>query len=356
MDNEFNLTLIEEVETKTYKPPAYLDEEKLTADQFIRNFAKFLPLYISKQRPAEDTMATYESAIRLYLKWCKDADIHPFAVRDFQFRLYVAFLQNKQHLSNATVKLKVVAVRAFYTMAVKLGLIKASPCDDVPLPSVELISDEDFKYYTIEQIGEICETFNIFEPTTCARNKLIVYLMGVEGLRSVEVMRLNDEDIDFERKTILIRGKGNRNAFIYPCDATMDLLSIYLKKRGPVEYEIIAGKEDAGAKKQVTPTIISFSHRRYGKRITRTGLRSIINKALEWAGVKYPGHSCHTLRHSCGTNLYHNTRDIRIVQETLRHASPTMTARYSHVDERSAIRPTRSIVPTLERKENYGQN
>ena len=60
--------------------------------------------------------------------------------------------------------------------------------------------------------------------------------MGVEGLRRVEVMRLNDEDIDYERKRILIRGKGH-NGFIYPCDATMDKLLDYLYKRGPVEPE-----------------------------------------------------------------------------------------------------------------------
>ena len=114
----------------------------------------------------------------------------------------------------------------------------------------------------------------------------------------------------------------------------MDRLMDYLHLRGPVE-------PDNG----VTPTIISFSNRRYGKRITRTGLHVIISKALEFAGVKYPGHACHTLRHSCGTNLYRETKDLRVVQETLRHSSPEMTARYSHVDERSSTRPTRNIIP-----------
>ena len=108
----------------------------------------------------------------------------------------------------------------------------------------------------------------------------------------------------------------------------------YLNRRGPVDQE-----------GEVTPTIISFSHRRVGKRITRSGLRKIVNTALEWAGVKYPGHACHALRHSCGTNLYHETKDIRVVQETLRHKSPVMTARYSHVDERMVKRPTKNIAP-----------
>ena len=333
MSNDFELSVIEEVEPKTYRPPAYLDEQNITEEDFLTNFAKFLPLYIGKSRPSDDTMSTYEAAIRLYLNWCKAAKMHPFAVRDFQMRLYISYLQDKQKMTSSTVRLKLAAIRAFYHMSIKLGFVKTSPCDDIPLPPLNDMSDEDFKYYTVEQLGEICETFLTMEPATCARNKFIVFLMGVEGLRRTEVMRLNDEDIDFERKTMLIRGKGH-NGLIYPCDATMDALMDYLKMRGPVE-------QDNG----FTPTIISFSHCRYGKRITRSGLHVIIAKALEWAGLKYPGHACHTLRHSCGTNLYHETKDIRVVQETLRHKTPSMTARYAHVDERAAIRPTRNIAP-----------
>ncbi len=333
MSDDFELTIVEPIETKIYKPPAYLDEQNIDPDTFLINFAKFLPMYIAKNRPAEDTMSTYETAIRLFFKWCKEMGMHPLAVRDFQMRLYMQHMGTKQKLANSTIRLKMEAIRAFYHMAVKMGFIKTSPCDDIPLPSVDPANDEDFKYYTVEQLGEICDTFLVQEPATCARNTLIVYLMGVEGLRRVEVMRLNDEDIDYEHKRILIRGKGH-NGFIYPCDATMDKLMDYLRLRGPVE-------PDNG----VIPTIISFSHRRYGKRITRTGLHVIISKALEFAGVKYPGHSCHTLRHSCGTNLYHETKDLRIVQETLRHSSPEMTARYSHVDKRATTRPTRNILP-----------
>lgn len=331
---DYQLVTVEGTEEKTYWPPVYIDERNIDADSFIANFEKFLPLYIGRARPTEDTMATYETAIRIYLNWCKEARMHPFAVRDFQFRLYIAYMQDKQHLAPASVRLKIAAIRAFYHMSVKLGFIKSSPCDDIPLPPLDNLSDADFKYYTVEQLGEICNSFLQSDPLTCARNKFIVYLMGVEGLRTVEVMRLNDEDINFERKTILIRGKGNHNALIYPCDATMDVMMAYMNKRGQVDPE-----------GEVTPTIISFSHRRIGKRITRSGLRKIVNTALEWAGVKYPGHACHTLRHSCGTNLYHETKDIRVVQETLRHKSPVMTARYSHVDERTSTRPTKNITP-----------
>ena len=152
---DYQLVTVEGTEEKVYQPPAYIDERNMDADSFIANFAKFLPLYIGRTRPTEDTMATYETAIRIYLNWCQEVRIHPFAVRDFQFRLYIAYMQDRQHLSPATVRLKIAAIRAFYHMSVKLGFIKASPCDDIPLPPLDNLGDEDFKYYTVEQLGEM---------------------------------------------------------------------------------------------------------------------------------------------------------------------------------------------------------
>lgn len=81
MNDDFELAVVEQVEPKTYRPPAYLDEQNITPDTFIINFAKFLPMYIAKNRPATDTMSTYETAIRLFFKWCNENNMHPLAVR-----------------------------------------------------------------------------------------------------------------------------------------------------------------------------------------------------------------------------------------------------------------------------------
>ena len=54
---------------------------------------------------------------------------------------------------------------------------------------------------------------------------------------------------------------------------------------------------------------------------------------------------CHVFRHSCGTNLYAATKDLRVVQETLRQRDPKVTARYAHVQQRMDKRYTSSIVP-----------
>ena len=157
--------------------------------------------------------------------------------------------------------------------------------------------------------------------------------MGVEGLRVVEVMRLSDEDIDWQRGRIEIRGKGHAG-LIYPCEETLELLKAYLEERGAVPQE-----------SRLTPTIISCSPNNAQGRISRVGIRYVINRALTAAGLKQPGYACHLFRHSCGTNLYQETKDLRVVQETLRQRSPKVTAKYAHVHDRMERRYTRGITP-----------
>ena len=98
---------------------------------------------------------------------------------------------------------------------------------------------------------------------------------------------------------------------------------------------------------RLTPTIISCSPNNRSGRITRVGIRYVINKALTDAGLKQPGYACHLFRHSCGTNLYQETKDLRVVQETLRQRSPKVTAKYAHVHDRMERRYTRGITPGM---------
>ena len=77
------------------------------------------------------------------------------------------------------------------------------------------------------------------------------------------------------------------------------------------------------------PTTVSDHCHNY----SRNSIRDIMNRIL---------------RHSCGTNLYSETKDIRLVQEQLRHSDPKMTARYAHVHERMTNRHTEKLAPKID--------
>lgn len=158
--------------------------------------------------------------------------------------------------------------------------------------------------------------------------------MAIEGLRTVEVHRLSVEDISVLNKqlVILIRGKGHNDP-IYPSKFTSDLLRDYLSIR-PVPTTALH---------ELTPVFISDGNRGQHKRLSRRSIRREIDAALKLIQAKSPGISCHMLRHTCGTLLYEQTRDIQAVKETLRHKNIEMTSKYSHVQDMALKRYTEAI-------------
>ena len=314
---------------------ASVRQDAITPEYFITHFYEYLPRYIAGGAPTADTRDTYELAIRLFLHWCMEQNLHPLNdVHDYQIRIYMEELRTRGY-SAATLMIKGAAIRAFYKVAERLSFITENPCADLQLRNPQHL-DEDYKYLTVDQIKEICDGLAADKNALRRlRNLLIVYLMGVEGLRVVEVMRLSDEDIDWQRGRIEIRGKGHAG-IIYPCEETFQLLKAYIETRGAIPPE-----------KRLTPTIISCSPNNRNGRITRVGIRYVINKALSDAGLKQPGYACHLFRHSCGTNLYQETKDLRVVQETLRQRSPKVTAKYAHVHDRMEKRYTGGISPGM---------
>lgn len=302
-----------------------------TPEYFLAHWQELLPSFISKGRPSSDTKHTYFALIKQFLRLCEERGHNPLLFTELQIRGYLQLLY-EQGYKNDTVALKLVAVRAFYHAAVKVGVIAKNPCDEVYAAEVQ--PEELIHYFTPEQMGEICDVLKSDDNEfRILRNVSMLYLMGVEGLRNVEIHRMNREDVDWESKTILIRGKGH-NRRLYPCDETLDWLRRYLA---------IAPKPPKDG--AFTPMFLSDSHNSIGKRISRDGLRFVMNKALKVAGYKKPGISCHVFRHSTATNLYQATKDIRLVQETLGHRDPKTTARYAHLQERMSRRNTASIVP-----------
>ncbi len=314
-------------------PQAHVD-----ANYFVEHFQEFLPRYIAKGNPSKDTLRHYTNQILSFIRWCLQSGLHPLALTEYQIRMYRENLVAQNYKADS-IQLMLAAVRAFYTTAFKMHLIEENPSLDITAPTV-YNSESLLHFYTPAQMNEIVQIFasdeNLF---TRYRNMLILYLMGVEGLRNVELHRACLEDINWDVKAIMIRGKGAKGRMdpIYPCDETFGILKKYIDAI-PKEHPV---KKDG----MLTPLILSSSNRNYLGRITRNGIRSIMNRALTAANLKHSGYSCHIFRHSCGTNLYQATKDLRVVQETLRQRDPKVTARYAHVNHRLEHRATSAVIP-----------
>jgi len=85
------------------------------------------------------------------------------------------------------------------------------------------------------------------------------------------------------------------------------------------------------------PIIVSLAGNNRGKRLSRDGVRKIVNRYLEQIGLRCARDelklSNHALRHTFATQVYASTRDLRLVQQALGHQNPQTTARYAHLVE-----------------------
>lgn len=312
-----------------------MSAEAVTPDFFVAHYMEFLPRYIANGNPSSNTLSTYASWIEHFISWCMTYKIHPLSATDYQMRLFRSYLVEKKY-QPGTSHTAFMALHSFFSAALKLGLIQANPCEEVGIQGQS--SHNLLNFYSQEQMSEICEVFEQEpDPFLRTRNMLILYLMGVEGLRNIEVHRLCREDVRWDIKVIMVRGKGavGRMDPIYPCAETFQLLAAYMEAV-PTDKPI---KKDG----VLTPLILSSSHNNQLGRISRNGLRYIMNNALKITGLKQAGQSCHILRHSCGTNLYQQTKDLRVVQDTLRHKDPKVTARYAHVNQQLNKRVTSGL-------------
>jgi integrase/recombinase XerC len=129
-------------------------------------------------------------------------------------------------------------------------------------------------------------------------------------------VRLDLSDIDYERQTIRVLGKGNKERTIPIGRPAMKALELWLKEgRDALRNDFSANAVFLGAR---------------GKRIDPRTVRTVVYNALQaMEGIERMGP--HALRHSAATHLLEGGADLRTVQEILGHASLATTQIYPHV-------------------------
>jgi integrase/recombinase XerC len=154
------------------------------------------------------------------------------------------------------------------------------------------------------------------ETPTALRDCAMVEVLYASGARVAELCGLDFVDVDYERQTIRVLGKGNKERTIPIGNPAMSALKAWLGDGRPK----LANKESS--------TAVFIGVR--GKRIDQRTVRTVVYEALSaLEGVERMGP--HGLRHSAATHLLEGGADLRTVQEILGHASLATTQIYTHV-------------------------
>ena len=230
-----------------------------------------------------------------------------------------SWLANQQVKGGArtTLSRRAVSVRLFTKWALKNKYLEkdvaatlATPKGHRTLPEVLEIADAKIAMDSLATRAAEEET-----PISL-RDVAMLEVLYASGARVAELCGLDLSDIDYERQTIRVLGKGNKERTIPLGNPAMKALKTWLKDgRDALK---IAQSENAvflGAR---------------GKRIDQRTVRTVVYIALQAVeGIERMGP--HALRHSAATHLLEGGADLRTVQEILGHASLATTQIYTHV-------------------------
>jgi integrase/recombinase XerC len=266
--------------------------------------------YLNRERSLSD------NTIRAYVGDLQSLSNHLVAlkideVRHLNISHLRSWLANQQTkgASRTTLSRRATSIKLFTKWAFKEGLLPsdvganlATPKAHRILPEILDVKSADLAMKSLETVAE--ETGEL----TAIRNLAMVELLYATGARVSELCGLDLKDVDYERQTIRVIGKGNKERVIPVGRPAIAALEKWLAVRPQLANDRSGSAIFLGAR---------------GKRIDQRQVREVVYKTIELGP--------HALRHSAATHLLEGGADLRTVQEILGHASLTTTQIYTHV-------------------------
>ena len=239
-------------------------------------------------------------------------------------------MQRERGLKAASINRKLSALRALIDHARKRGLVTWRIADLVKGEKERTDPKERVKMRlpaaSVEGLLDaLNRLFSVIprKGVRALRDRSIVALMALHGLRRVEIVRLSLSDLSESDGVISLRvwGKGDKFRVIPLRKDTSELLRRYLSALKRAGIEPIA---DAIG----VPVFVSLRKRK-GHRLNWRQVNNIVDSALQRAGLKRQGISCHSLRHTFAT-LAATEVPLPELAAYLGHASIATTGVYAH--------------------------
>jgi integrase/recombinase XerC len=270
--------------------------------------------------------------VRAYLADLSDLAEHARRTRvpdpaGLDLRLLRSWLANQQTRgrSRTTVARRATSVRVFTTWLARTGrssdagALLATPKRHRPLPSA-LRADQ------MRSVLDAAAATVAADGPVGLRDVAVLELLYATGIRVGELVGLDVDDIDDDRRLVRVLGKGSKERSVPYGRPAAAALAGWLERGRPVLSTAGSGAA-------------LFLGTRGGRVDPRTVRRMVHERVSVVADA--PDLGPHGLRHTAATHLLEGGADLRSVQEMLGHASLATTQVYAHVSAdrlRSAYR------------------
>lgn len=230
-------------------------------------------------------------------------------------------LSYREHLKTAgykptTTQGYITAARLFFQWAAQEGLY---PNIADRIKGAKLNRDHKKDYLTTRQAKEVLKAAKK-DTLQGLRDYAIITLMMTCGLRTIEVIRANIEDMRTagDNMALYLQGKGReeKTEFINLPEAAEKAIRSYLKARQATD--------------PTEPLFTSLSNNSKGQRLSTRAISGLVKEKLIIAGYDSPRLTAHSLRHTAVTLSILAGKELSEVQQYARHADINTTMIYNH--------------------------
>ncbi len=263
-----------------------------------------------------NTVRAYCADVRALLLFAAEAGLtEPTELDLLLLRQWLAE-QDRAGAARSTLARRVAAVRAFTGWAVRGGLLTSDPAARLVGPTARRAIPEVLRRDQASAVLDVAAIRADDADPLHQRDRAVVELLYATGIRVSELVGLDQADLDWERRTVRVLGKGAKERVVpfgAPAEAALQVWLVQGRPR-------VAGPGSAGA------VFVGARGRRIDPRVVRRIVHSAVRR-----DPGAPDVGPHGLRHSMATHVLEGGADLRAVQELLGHASLATTQIYTHV-------------------------
>lgn len=275
--------------------------------------AGFLEHIRDERGRSAHTVRAYLGDVTDLLRFCADRGVVEMdGITLAHLRGWLA-AQSEGGLSRSTLARRAASARAFTAWSARRGLAAADVGDRLASPRVNR---------TLPTVLDAAEAAELMDHAAvvaddgepaAVRDRAMVELLYATGIRVAELCATDTDDVNHQRRTIRVMGKGGKQRTVPFGAPAAAALADWLGVRA------LLSAQSAG------PLFVGVR----GRRIDPRTVRGIVHRLSAAAGG--PEVAPHGLRHTAATHVLEGGADLRTVQELLGHASLATTQRYTHV-------------------------
>ncbi len=284
----------------------------MNAAELIKQFVRYLK---QERGYSQHTIEAYQRDLQQFVTFYSEyANMVPLdisKVNKLGIRHFLGML-SESGLEMTSIVRKLASLKAFFKYLARQGEVTSNPAAIVKSPKTKkrlpVVLSEEQLAQVLDGAGD--------DDFVTLRNKAILELFYSTGIRLGELLTLNYGDVNFNRLTLRVFGKGAKERIIPFGQRAEKTIQTYLDKR----------RSEFGGLTLESPLFISSRNRR----ISRPSVQKMVTGILQT--VSEQEHlSPHVLRHSFASHLLDRGADLNAVKDLLGHNSLSTTQLYTHI-------------------------